>query len=205
VIADRAAGGEWQGEEGLQLVARLSQLAPNACLVCAGSSQRDLVDRGVHELHVERRRLFGSAPEALAAAARALVALAVDASPQDVALSVVGVPPASFIVPWEDATVAGFRAIKLMDEPSRRRVARRIAAAWPPGPYALAAAVCKTLDAMSGRTREVVSCFVAPQDGGRQSRTAAMPVRLAASGITHVVLPRLDVVDRIALDNAILY
>jgi malate dehydrogenase len=205
VIADRGSSGEWQGEEGLQLIARLSQLAPGACVVCAGSSQRELVDRGVHELHLDRRRLFGAAPEALAAAARALVALALDGSPQDVALSVVGVPPSGFVVPWEDATVAGFRVIKLIDEPARRRLTRRVAAAWPPGPYALAAAVCKTLDAMSGRTREVVSCFVGPEDSGRQARTAAMPVRLAASGITHVVLPSLDVVDRVALDNAILY
>ena len=202
VIADRAAGAEWAGEEALQLLARLSELTAGAVFLCAGASQRELVDRGVSELHIDRRRLFGSAPEALAGAARALVALAVDGSPQDVALSVVGVPPAQIVVPWEDATAAGFRLTKLIDEPTRRRLGRRIAAAWPPGPHALAAAAAKAVDALFGRTRAVVSCFVAPEDFGRRARTAAMPVRLGPAGISHVVLPSLDVVDRVALDNA---
>jgi malate dehydrogenase len=205
VIADRAAGGEWQGEDGLQLVARAAQFAPAAVLLCAGSSQRELVDQAVSELHVDRRRIFGSAPEALTAAARALVALAVDGSPKDVALSVVGLPPAQFVVPWEDVTVGGFRATRLISEPTRRQLARKIAAAWPPGVYALAAAAGKTIDAMFGRTRTVVSCFVGPETGGRRTRTAAMPVRLASDGIAGVVLPSLDVVDRVALENAILY
>jgi malate dehydrogenase len=204
VIADRAAGGEWTGEEAVQLLARLSELTSGAGAVflCPGASQRELVDRGVSELHIDRRRLFGSAPEALAGAARALVALAIDGSAQDVALSVVGVPPAQFVVPWEDATVAGFRVTKLIDEPTRRRLGRQVAAAWPPGPYALAAAAAKAVDALFGRTRAVVSCFVAPEDMGRRARTSAMPVRLTSNGIAGIVLPSLDVVDRVALDNA---
>lgn len=203
VIADRAAG-EWQGEDGLQLLDRLDKLAPGAPLLCAGATQRELVDVGVHELHINRQRLFGSAPEALAGAARAFVALAVDGSPRDVSLSIVGVPPSHAIVPWDDATVAGFRVTKLIDEPTRRQVEYRIKAAWPPGPYSLAAAAAKTVDAMFGRTRMIVSCFVGPEDGGRRARTAAMPVLLARGGVATVVLPALSVADRVALDNATL-
>jgi hypothetical protein len=71
VIADRIAGGEWHGEDGLLLLKRLAQTASGSVIVCAGASQRELVDRGVRELKFSRARLFGSAPESLAAAARA--------------------------------------------------------------------------------------------------------------------------------------
>ncbi|HEV8348189.1 MAG TPA: hypothetical protein VGQ16_16550, partial [Vicinamibacterales bacterium] len=108
VIAERVDGGEWSGEDALMLLKRLTQTSSGAVIVCAGASARELVDRGVRELKVSRERLFGSAPEALAGGARALVALAVNGSPRDVALSVLGVPPDHTVIPWEDATVAGF-------------------------------------------------------------------------------------------------
>src|SRR4051794_14880879 len=140
VLADRVHGGEWEGEEGLLLLKRLQQTAPRAVVVCAGTAQRELVDRGVGELRYSRRRLFGSAPDALAAGARALVALSLDGSPRDVALSVLGVPPGHTVIPWCDATFAGLSLTRLVSEPARRGLAARIDALWPPGPYALAAA-----------------------------------------------------------------
>jgi malate/lactate dehydrogenase len=163
------------------------------------------VDRGVRELHLERARLFGSAPEALASAARALVALAVDGSPRDVALSVLGVPPEQTVLPWETATIAGFALTGLIDEPSRRHLASRVAALWPPGPQALASAATMVVEAMAGRSRRIASCFVAPDTAaGTRTRTGAMPVRLGSTGIVDVVIPPLSVVERIALDNAMM-
>jgi malate dehydrogenase len=204
VIADRVGGAEWQGEEGLRLMERLVRVAPSAVLLCAGASQRDLVDRGVQELHVDRRRLFGSAPEALAGAGRAIVALAVDGSPGDVALSVLGVPPAGIVIPWEDVTVAGFAVSRVIDETTRRRLGRQIVAMWPPGPYAMASAAARVIEVLVGRSRASVSCFVTLEDAGRRTRTAALPVRLGPGGIVRVALPPLNVGDQIALDNAIL-
>ena len=205
VIADRVRGAEWQGEDGLMLLKRLTPLASRAPILCAGASQRELVDRGVRELHIARERLFGTAPEALAGGARALVALAIDGSPRDVALSVLGVPPSQIVIPWEDATSAGFALTRLIDEPARRRLVARIAALWPPGPYALAAAAAKAIGAMFGRTRAVVSCFVAPEDAeGVRTRTAALPARLGPAGIERITLPELNGADRVALDNAML-
>ena len=205
VIADRVRGTEWQGEEGLMLLKRLTPFASRSPILCAGASQRELVDRGVRELHVPRERLFGTVPEALAGGARALVALALDGSPRDVALSVLGVPPSQIVIPWEDATSAGFALTRLIDEPARRRLVARIAALWPPGPYALAAASAKAAGAMFGRTRSVVSCFVAPDDAeGVRKRTAALPARLNMRGIDRVVCPELNGADRVALDNAML-
>ena len=205
VIADRVGGAEWQGEDGLMLLKRLTPLTPRGPILCAGASHRELVDRGVRELHLSRDRLFGTAPEALAGGARAVVALAIDGSPGDVVLSVLGVPPSQIVIPWEDATSAGFALTRLIDEPARRRLVARIAALWPPGPYALAAASAKAASAMFGRTRRVVSCFVAPDDSdGIRTRTAALPARLNLLGIERVVCPELNSADRVALDNAML-
>ena len=205
ILADRITGGEWQGEDGLMLLKRLSQTAPRAVIVCAGPSQRELVDSGVRELKFARTRLFGSAPESLAAAARALVALAVNGSPREISLSVLGVPPAQTVVPWADATVAGFALTRLIDEPSRRRLGARVTALWPPGPYALAAAATVIVEGMSGRSRRVASCFVAPDfSTGTNTRTGAMPVRLGPAGIVEVVLPSLSAVEQVALDNAMM-
>jgi malate dehydrogenase len=205
IIADQVGGAEWHGGDGLMLLKRLTELASRSVILCAGASQRELIDGGVRELHIAPGRLFGTAPEALAAGARALVALALDGSPRDVALSVLGVPPSHIVIPWEEATSAGFALTKLLDEPTRRRVGARIAASWPPGPYALASAATKAVEAMSGRTRAVVSCFIAPDDAeGRRTRTAALPARLSFGGIERIVLPTLSAVDRVALDNAML-
>ena len=205
VIADRVGEGEWQGEDGLMLLTRLAALASSAVILCAGASQRDLIERGVRELHVNRERLFGSAPEALVGAARAIVALELNGSPRDVALAVLGVPPAQIVVPWGDVTVGGLVMTSAIDEPSRRRVSARLPAMWPPGPYALATAATKVIEAMFGRTRAMASCFVAPDDSaGARTRTIALPVRLGSSGIVQVVVPSLSIGDRVALDNAMM-
>ena len=203
VIADRTRRREWQGEDALALVRRLVQMAPGAILLCAGASQRELVERGVREARVPRSRLFGSAPEALAAAARAIVAIETRGSPRDVALSLLGVPPTHIVVPWDEVTIGGFGAVRVLDEPSRRRIAARLPALWPPGPYALASAAAKTIEVVLGRSRGLATCFVAPDDSaGRRTRAAALPVRLGAAGIEAVALPALSAHDRVALDNA---
>jgi malate dehydrogenase len=205
VLADRVGGGEWQGEDAMLLLKRLTQTAAGAVVVCAGAAQRELVERGVRELRFARARLFGSAPEALAGGARALVALAVDGSPRDVALSVLGVPPRHTVIPWAEATISGFALTGLVDEPSRRRLGARVAALWPPGPYALAAAATLVIEVMVGRSRRTPSCFVAPDAGqpnGTHTRTGALPVKLGAAGIVAVLVPQLSAVEKVALDNA---
>jgi malate dehydrogenase len=205
VIADRMAGGEWQGEDALLLLTRLTQTSPEAVLLCAGAMARDMIDRGVLELKIARRRLFGSAPEALAGAVRALVALAVDGSPRDVGLAALGVPPNHVVIPWEDATVGGFGLTGLLDEPRRRQLHAKVPALWPPGPHALAAAAAKAIESIAGRHRQLVGCFVAADTtAGIHARTAALPARLGRSGVVEVVMPALTNVDRTALDNAMM-
>ena len=205
VIADCAVRGEWKGDDGLMLLRRLSVMGSHSLVLCAGSDQRELVERGARELGVSPARLFGSAPEALAAAMRASVALETNGSARDVALTVLGVPPSQTVVPWEDATIGGIAATHVLDAPARRRLAGRLAPLWPPGPYALAWAAAKAIEAVVGRSRQIVSCFVAPDDSmGRRARAAALPVRLGQAGIVSVEMPALTVHDRVVLDNATL-
>jgi malate dehydrogenase len=205
VMADRAGSGGWEADHGLMLLEQLMRLSSRAIFVCAADSHRDLVDRAARELHFPRTRIVGSAPEALGAATRALVALESHASPRDVALSVMGVPPAHIVVSWENATVAGLALTHLVDEPARRRLRGRVAALWPPGPYALATAAVQIVETLLGRGRRLASCFVAPDDSaGRRMRTGALTVRLGAAGIVEVVEPKLSVSERVAFDNAML-
>jgi malate/lactate dehydrogenase len=204
VVADRARGGEWQGEAAVALLNRLAQIGSRGLIVCAGATQREMVDVGVRELHIAPARLFGCAPEALASAARAIVAVEADASPNDVALTVMGVPPSHVLLPWEDAAIGCAAATSVLDVPTRRRIAARVAVLWPPGPLALAAAAVKAIDAVLGRSRARVSCFVGPGTIGRvPMRTIALPVRLGQDGVAEVELPALTVADRVALDNAL--
>jgi malate/lactate dehydrogenase len=162
------------------------------------------VERGVRELDFPRTRLVGSAPEALASALKSIVAVEISGAAQDVALAVMGVPPAQVVVPWEESSIAGFAATRVLDEPTRRRVIARIAPLWPPGPHALASAAAAAVEAALGRARRTMSLFVAPDDtNGRRARAAALPVRLSARGIDRIVLPQLSARERVALENAV--
>ena len=214
VIADRAGrpgnpgdpgDDAWQGDKGLMLVRQLNAIAPRALFLCSGVSHRELVERSVRELHIPRSRILGSASEAFVAAATAMVALEIDVSPRDVALPILGVPPHQIVIAWEHAAVAGFALTGMISEPIRRQLTRRIGALWPVGPYALASAVCKVSDAISGNSRRTVTCFVGPDDqAGVRTRAAALPVRLGPTGIVEVMMPALSVVERVALDNALM-
>jgi malate dehydrogenase len=205
VIADRAGGAEWSDEEGLTLLRRLTAIAPHALFLCAGASHRELIERGVRELGIPRTRIMGSAAEALAAAAKAVVALELDVSPRDVALAVLGVPPRHVVIAWEAATVAGYSLIGMIRDPVRRLLTERISALWPTGPYSLASAASGAIETIAGVSRRPLTCFVAPDAGsGRRTRTAALPVRLGSQGIEEVITPPLSAAERVALDNATL-
>jgi malate dehydrogenase len=205
VLAEAVNGGEWLGDAGFQLLKRLAMSAPQAILICAGGSARELVEHGVRDVKLRRERIIGTAPEALAAGVRALVALAANGSPRDVALSVVGTPPQHTVIAWEEATIGGFALTRQLSEPDRRRIAARAAALWPPGPHALAAAAVKAIGAIAGRSRQTVTCFVGPDmSSGTRTRATALPVVFDASGMVSVRMPALSVVERVALDNAML-
>jgi malate dehydrogenase len=211
VIADRidragnAPGDMWDGDDGVSLLKQLNAIAPRALFLCAGASHREFVERSVREVRIPRSRMLGSASEAFVAAATAIVALELDVSPRDVSLSVLGVPPHQIVIAWEDAAVSGVALTGLMSGPTRRVLTDRIGALWPVGPYALASAVCKVVNAAWGYSRQAVTCFVAPDDlAGVRARCAALPVKFNAAGAAEVMTPTLSAVEQIALDNAMM-
>jgi malate dehydrogenase len=204
IVADRFGGDEWHGEPGLMLIRRLREMDRHVRIVCAGPLQRDLIDRGVREVAMASFGLIGSAPEALAAGARAMVALEANVSPREVSLSLLGIPPHHIVIPWEDATIAGFSVVRLLDGAAQRRVEARVAALWPPGPYACASAAVKVIEILLGRSRQLASCFVAADGAGVRTRAAALPVRVDSTGAIEVVLPTLSVHERVLLDNAMM-
>src|SRR5215467_5337817 len=204
-LADRFGAPALTGEPALLLLKRLHQCAPHALIVCVDASHRELIEQGVRELRMDRARLIGSAPEALVAGVRALVAVETGNLPRDVSLTAIGVPPQHVVVPWEDATIGGFGLTRVLSEPERRRLDSRVTALWPPGPYAVAAAAAKTIDAVLKRSEGLMVCFVAPDDSaGLRTRAAALPVRLGDTGVIEVVLPEMSVRERVQLDNAML-
>lgn len=205
VLADQAGSpeAEWQGEPALALLKRLAYLDPDAVLVCAGAAQRQLIDRGVRELGIARARLLGSAPTALAGAVRALVALDAKASPADVALSVLGVPPDHTVVAWSDATIAGHSLSRTLSPPQIARVSARLPRLWPPGPYALASAAARVCEAIVSGSRRRCSCFVALAGEFGVAATAAAPVVLGPRGIEIIVRPPLSVQEEVLLGNAL--
>jgi malate dehydrogenase len=203
VIADPAK--PQAGADDLTVLRQLQQLATRAVILCAGTDGRTLVERGARDLHFTRERLVGSAPQALAACVRALVALQTNGSVRDVALTVFGVPPANTVIDWEDVTIGGRAVTRVLDEPALRRLSAQLAPLWPPGPHVLAHAAADAVAAICGVTRQAISCFVAPDDtAGRRTRSVALPVRLGRSGVTSVDHATLSVAAHIALDNAML-
>lgn len=206
VVADRhGAAGEWQGDQGLALVRRLSHLNQEAPIVCAGAGQLSIVERGVRELGISRRRLIGSAPEALRAAIVSMTALEARCTPSEVCLSVIGRPPSQIIVPWDEGAIAGRRAAAVLDPPAIARLDDRLPRLWPPGPLTLAAAASRLLEAAARRRPEGLSAFVAvSRDEGGAGLVGMVPILFDRHGVVRVLMPSLSARDRVRFESALL-
>jgi hypothetical protein len=167
VIADQVGPpvAEIQGEAGLALVGRVRSHNDVAPIVCAGASQAWLVAHAVAELGIPPSHIVGSAPLALVAALKALVALELNGSAQDVSLTLAGQPPQGIAVPWQTASVNGESLERLLDPSALRRIESRIRYLWPPGPYALAAAAARLTEGLIAGCRQTLCGFIADTSG----------------------------------------
>ena len=167
------------GEAGLSMLVRLKGFLGDAPIVFAGAQQSDLLLVVEREAGFDRRRLVGSAPEALAAAARAIVALEANCSPSEVALSVLGAPPSGFVVPWSEATIGGYAAQRVLTQVQLRRVEARVARLWPPGPYALGLAAARVAEALVTSARRAANVLtVLGGEFGIRDRVGTLPCLL---------------------------
>jgi malate dehydrogenase len=204
VLADPIGLGEIEGDSGLAVVRQLAGIDRDAVIVCAGAGQHRLLQHGLNELGLDRTRFFGSAPEALVSALRALVAVEADLSPSAVALTVLGKIPDRIVVLWRDVTVAGRPLARVLDAAQIAHIERRAGLVRSPGPYTLAAAAAQVAEAVVMGSRRVFCCTVG-LDGefGIRRALSSLPVVLGPAGVTRVVAPTLDVREQILLENAV--
>jgi malate/lactate dehydrogenase len=155
------------------------------------------------ELRTPRGRMLGSAPAALASAARAITALDAHCSATDVALSVVGAPGA-FVIPWSQASIAGFSATSVLPQADLARVEARVARLWPPGPETLGVVAARLVEGILERSRRTFTAF-AVLDGelGVRRAVAAVPVLVSRTGLSEVRLPPLTGREQVQLESAL--
>ncbi len=204
VLADPIDGGEVAGEGGLAIVRQLVKVDGTAPLLFAGARQRDLLQRTVRELHVDRRRVVGSAPAAFEAAIRAVTALAIDGSPADLAIGVYGVPPRSAVIAWQSATVTGRPLSSRLAPHQMAAISARAASLWPPDAYALASAAARAAEALTNGSRRRTTCFAVLEStpAGRDI-AAAVPVEIQRGGIRAIEEPAMTRQERTAFENAL--
>jgi malate/lactate dehydrogenase len=203
VLADRhgAPASEWCDDEGLALLRRLAPLAGAAPLVFAGATQTALMQTAARELGLRRERLIGSAAEALASAVRGVVAMEARCSPGEVMLTVLGTPPAGFVVPWSEASIGGYALDRVLSQVQLTRLEARAARLWPPGQFALGMAAATVVAAVVDASRRAFSVLtVLDGEFGIRGRVAALPSLLATPGIVHRRVPTLNARERIRLD-----
>jgi malate/lactate dehydrogenase len=206
VVADRAgkASTEWQGEEGLALVTRLAPYLGDAPIVFAGAAQAGLLVPAARESRIRRERLIGSAPEAFASAVAAIVAVEARCSPAEVKLTVLGAPPAGFVVPWSEASLGGYALERVLTQVQLSRLEARVARLWPPGPYALGLAAARVVEAIVGSSRRAHSVLtVLGGEFGIRGRVGTLPVLLSTTGIVHTRVPALNTRERVQLETAL--
>jgi hypothetical protein len=214
VIADSAGTrAEWAGEGGLVLVQRLQAVNPRAPLLFAGASQLWLVERTVLELGRPWSQVAGSAPLALAAALRSLLALEARTAPGSVSITVAGRPPRGFVATWDAATVDGEPARARLGARTVAELAARLPFLWPPGPGTLALAAAHFAEGLLFGSRAPLAGFAVPAAGqpaaghgvrsGHQPAGSACSLRLARGRLVEASVPTLSPQERVALDNAI--
>jgi malate/lactate dehydrogenase len=206
VLADSAGSTEWSGEPGLGVLRRLLHLGclEHAVVICAGAAQRALMQRGFDELGLSRRRVVGSAPEALAATARALVAIEAGAASNQITLTVLGNPPDKMVIPWEGASVGGHSIASLLTASQLHQLERRVRGLWPPGPNALGTAAALFCEAVAGGSRRLFSGFVSlDRDNGTKAPVCAWSVSIGPGGLERMVTPTLTRRDRVVMDEVL--
>ena len=194
---------DWQGEAALALLDRVAGLTGRTPIVCAGASQGPLVAAGVRQLGLDRRRIFGSAPAALVSGLRALIALEAGVSPGEVAINLLGIPPPHPVVTWSSATIRGYPLDETLSPPQLTRLQHRAGRLWPPGPFVLASAAARVVEALvDGGTQRTFTCFVG-EDSGERAGARSVGVTLGPYGIEDFVSPRLSRLEQVRLENAL--
>jgi malate dehydrogenase len=206
VLADPVGAAEWGGEAALGMVRRLKAggYLDRAVLVCAGAAHHAVMQQAFDELGLPRRRVMGSAPESLAATARALIAIEAGAASNQVALMVIGLPPSKIVIPWNEASVGGYGVTSVLTAPQLNQVERRLRGLWPTGPTALGTAAALFCESVVTGSRRIFSAFVSlDRDNGTKAPVCAWPVAIGPSGLERATTPVLSGRDQVVVDEVL--
>ena len=194
---------DWQGEAAQMLVNRVSGLTRRTPIVCAGASQGTLVANSVQQLGIDCKRIFGSAPGAFVSSLRTLVALEAGVSPGEVAINLLGVPPAHPVVTWNSATIGGYPLENTLSPPQLSRLRDRLEHLWPPGPFVLASAAARVVEALiGGGARRTFACFVG-ENSAEGPGARSVGVTLGPGGIEDILPATLSCLEQVQLKNAL--
>jgi malate dehydrogenase len=181
------------------LVDSLVKVSAGAVLLVAGNDAGPIVETAVNR-GAKRDRTLGTHPVADAAALRRALAEELGVDPSEVQLSLIG-SPERWIVPNGSATVSGLPVDGSW--PMAVRKALQVAQRKPRGPVALAHGAARVVRALQA-SRDTILPLVVALEGelGRRGVALTVPARVGGGRLRGVVEPALEVVDRIALDNA---
>jgi malate dehydrogenase len=206
VIADRFGidDGDWSGDQGLAMIQQVLPYLDRAPIVFAGASHGTLIDLAATEAKIDRRRLIGSAPEALVSSIVAIVAMEARCSAREVMLAVLGAPPSAFVVPWSEASIGGYPLHAVLSQAAITRIEARLPRLWPPGPYALGAAAAKVAGALLSASRRSFNVLTQlTGEFGVRHRPGVVPARLSTGGIVQARVPELTTRERVQLQAAL--
>lgn len=163
-----------------------------------------IVELAVRDSTVAWTQIVGSAPTALASGMRALVALRLEASPDAVSLTLLGVPPTDLVVPWSRVTIAGEAIHHRLPPHDLRRLEQRLQHLWPPGSYSSASAAAQVAEAMVFGSARLYCCSVSQAgEFGALDRALIMPVRLGPPGGVRPKIPTLLATERTRVERAL--
>ncbi|HEX5068622.1 MAG TPA: hypothetical protein VFV78_00295 [Vicinamibacterales bacterium] len=190
VLADDTVKGAWDGDIGLQLIARLLRAGTNAPFVFAAPSQIPLMETAARELHVPGNRLIGTAASAIEPIVASLVNI--ESGRTGTTVSVTGRPP-SITVAWSAATIGGELLTDLVPAHRLLAISQSIARLWPPGPQAIAAPSARVIDALLYGSRQSLSAMTM-LDGelGVRARAGLLPLELGSGRVLQRRVPALS-------------
>jgi malate/lactate dehydrogenase len=146
----------------------------------------------------------GSPPEALAAAVRATVAIEARCSASEVMLTILGAPPAGFVIPWSEASIGGYALERMLAPVQLTRIEARTARLWPPGPQALGLAAATVVEGVIRSSRRAFSVSTVLQgEFGVRDKVSALPALLGPTGIVDTRTPTLSTRERVLLESAL--
>ncbi len=197
VIADKASGGEWQGDAGLALIRQLVRAGSKGPFVFAAPSQVGLIETVARELHVPADRLIGTATSAIAASVAALAS--VEAQLTGVNVVVAGRPPA-LVVGWSSATVAGSLLSDRVPAHRLLAITNALPRLWPPGAQAIAAPTAGVIEAlMSGSRRLHHAMTILDGEFGLRGVAAMLPLEIGNGRVLARTIPSLSPQERTLL------